>query len=287
MSFTEAAKHLHIAQSAVSHDIAELEKELGAKLFTRARTGIVFTPAGEVFFSEACKMISIAQGAKQKIEKIVAGEAGDLRLGFVAEQMIEPLTPFLKLYYEKHPCVNLHFNAYNSIVLSRHIVSGDVDCGFGRRESLARREDTKWRHLYYDSFHLAVPSDHRLAAEKEITMDMIENETIILMSSESNPGFLDLVQKLYLSRDMTPLLNTTSNDRMSTIMMARMGMGLALLTKQFLKVYDFDDVVSIPMAEDDAFHDIGVAWREKATNELAEQFLRELWAHLQNHPITI
>jgi DNA-binding transcriptional LysR family regulator len=287
MSFTKAAKHLHIAQSAVSHDIAELEKELGAKLFTRTRTGIVFTPAGEIFFAEACKMIVLSQGVKRKIEKIVAGEDGDLRFGFVAEQMVEPLMPFLKLYHEKHPRINLQFNSDTSIAVSRRILNGDFDFGLGRNESFSQHEGTEWRHLYYDPFCLGVPETHRLAAEKAITMDMIADETIILMSSESNPGFFELVRRLYFARDMTPLLNTTSNDRMATIMMARMGMGLVLLTKQFFKGYDFDNLVLIPLAEKDAFHQIGVAWRKQAASGIAEQFLRELWDYLQENPIDI
>jgi DNA-binding transcriptional LysR family regulator len=287
MSFTEAAKHLHIAQSAVSHDIAELEKELGAKLFARTRKGIVFTPAGEAFFAEACKMIAIAQGARQKIEKIAAGEDGDLRFCFVAEQMIEPLVPFLKQYHKKHPRVNLQFNADTSIAVFRHILNGDFDFGLGRRESLARRDGTEWLHLYFDPFYLGVPATHRLASEKSVTMDMIENETILLMSSESNPGFFDLVQKMYLSRGMTPLLNTTSNDRMATIMMARMGMGVVIMTKQFFKLYNIDDLVCVPLAEEDAFHDIGVAWRGQVTNALVAQFLREMRGYLQETPIRI
>jgi DNA-binding transcriptional LysR family regulator len=165
--------------------------------------------------------------------------------------------------------------------------NGGFDFGIGRRESLVRHEDTAWRHLYIDPFCLAVPTTHRLASEKAITMDMIENETIILMSMESNPGFFDLVHRLYLSRNMTPLLNMTSNDRMATIMMARVGMGAALLTKQFLKAYHFDNLVYIPLAEKDAFHDVGIAWSKSAVNALGEQFLEELWDYLDNYPIAI
>jgi DNA-binding transcriptional LysR family regulator len=141
--------------------------------------------------------------------------------------------------------------------------------------------------LYRDPFYLAVPKTHRLASETAVTLDMIKDETIILMSNESNPGFFGLVQKLYLSRGLTPLLNATSNDRMASIMMMRIGMGLTLLTKQFLKVYDFDDIVHIPIAEDDAFHNIGVAYRREATSELAEQFLRELWDYAEASPFTV
>ena len=287
MNFTEAARHLHIAQPSVSHDIAELEKELGAKLFARAKAGIALTPAGEVFFAEANKMITIALGARQKIEKLAAAESGELRIGFVSEQMAEPIAPFLKQFRTARPAVGLTFNSYTSIAVSRRIQSNEVDLGLGRRESLVRHEDIDWMHLYVDPFYFAIPEGHKLACEDAVTFDQVKDETILIMSSDANPGFFDLVQRLYLARGLTPLLNATSNDRIATIMMARIGMGIALLTKQFLGVYNFPDIKLIPLAEEDAHHAVGVAWNKRAANPLVEPFLGELREYLASSPITI
>ena len=284
-SFTEAAKHLHIAQPSVSHDIAELEKELGAKLFARTRGGIKLTPAGEVFYAEANKIITISLGARQKIAKMAAAESGELRIGFVSEQMAEPIAPFFRQFRKGHPVVELTFNAFTSIEVSRRIQSNEVDIGLGRRESLVRHEDIDWMFLYHDPFYFAVPEGHRLAGEKTVTFEQVKDETILIMSSESNPGFYDLVQRLYLSRGMTPLLNATTNDRIATIMMARIGMGIALLSKQFLGVYNFPDIKLIQLAEDDAFHDVGVAWNKRAANPMTVAFLDELREYLSKKPI--
>ena len=286
-SFTEAAKHLHIAQPSVSHDVAELEKTLGSKLFVRTKTGIALTPAGEVFYIEANKMITIAMGARQKIEKLAAAESGELQFGYVSEQMVEPIAPFIKEFHKNRPTVSLAFNSYTSIAVSRRIQSNEVDLAFGRRESLVRHEDTDWMHLYQDPFFLAVPKDHPLAKKKSITFEQIKDETILLMSSEANPGFYELVQRLYISRGITPLLNATSNDRVSTIMMARIGMGIALMTKQFFSVYSFPDIKLIRLDESDAYHEVGVAWNKRTANPLTKEFLKELKAYLEGAPIII
>jgi DNA-binding transcriptional LysR family regulator len=286
-SFTEAARHLHIAQPSVSHDIAELEKELGAKLFVRTRTGIELTPAGEVFYAEANKMITIALDARQKIEKMSEAESGEIHFGFVSGQMLEPVTPFLKLYHESNPNVVLRFNSYTSIAVSRRIRSNEVDLGLGRRESLVKDAETEWFRLYEDPFYLAVPKDHRLADRKSVSIDEIKDETIIIMSAESNPGFLELVQRLYIHHNTTPLLNTTSNDRIATIMMVRIGMGIALLTKQFLGVYSFPDIRHIQLYEEDAFHEVGIAWNKRTANPLIGPFLKELQGYIDDTPITV
>ena len=287
MSFTEAAKHLHIAQPSVSHDVAELEKELGAMLFARTKTGIALTPAGEVFYTEANKMITIALGARQKIEKMSAAESGELRFGFVSEQMVEPIVPFLKQFHASHPTVGLAFNSYTSIAVSRLIQSNEVELAIGRREALVRHEDMDWMYLYRDPFYFAVPVGHRLAAEESVTFEQVKDETILIMSSESNPGFYDLVQRLYIAHGITPLLDATSNDRIATIMMARIGMGIALLTKQFLGVYSFPDIRHIPLAEADAYHDVGIAWNKRAANPMVGAFLNELREYLNVADITI
>ena len=287
LNFTEAARHLHIAQPSVSHDVAELEKELGAKLFARSKNGIALTPTGEVFFEEANKILMIAMGVRQKIEKMAAAESGELRFGFVSEQMIEPIVSFLRGFHKDHAAVNLEFNSYTSIAVSRRIQSNEVDLGFGRRESLVRHEDTDWMHLYSDPFYFAVSKGHRFAGEKSVTFEQAKDETILLMSSAANPGFYDIVQSLYLRRGMTPMLNATSNDRISTIMMARIGMGIALLTKQFLDVYCFPDIELVLLAEDDAIHNVGVAWNKRTANPLVSTFLGELRAYLDESPITI
>ncbi|MCL2493744.1 MAG: LysR family transcriptional regulator, partial [Clostridiales bacterium] len=237
-SFTEAAKQLHMAQPSVSHDIAELEKELGSKLFARTKTGIALTPAGEVFYTEANKMLTIASGARQKIGKLSAAESGELRFGFVSEQMVEPIVPFLKVFHAAHPTVGLLFNSYTSIAVSRRVQSDEVDFAFGRCASLVRHKDIEWMCLYRDPFYFAVSEEHRFAKEKSVKLEQVKDEAVLIMSYEANPGFYELVQHLYMTHGMTPLLNATSNDRISTIMMARVGMGIALLTKLFLEVYN-------------------------------------------------
>jgi len=287
LNFTEAARHLHIAQPSVSHDVAELEKELGAKLFARSKTGTRLTPAGEVFFAEANKILMIAVGARQKIETMASAESGELRFGFVAGQMIEPLSDFLKSFQKGHPNVSLTFNSYTSIAVSRRTQSAEVDLGFGRQESLVRHEDTEWMHLYSDPFFFAVSKEHKFAGEKAVTFEQAKDETILIMSSQANPGFYDLVQRLYLSRGITPLLNATSNDRIATLLMARIGMGIALLTKQFLDVYNFPDIEFVMLDEEDALHNVGVAWNKRTANPLVGAFLSELRTYLENSPIIV
>lgn len=286
LSFTEAARHLHIAQPSVSHDIAELEKEVGAKLFARSNRGISLTPQGEIFLEESCKIIRLMQNTQQKIASMTY-DTGELKFGFIAEQMAEPIVPFLEIFRKKHPNVNLTFDSFTSIALTRRIQSNEVDLAFGRRESLKRHEDTDWMHLYRDPFTFIVPKSHPLSGHRKLRLHDVENETLLLMATDTNPGFYEMIQKLYLAHGMTPLINASSNDRMATIMMARIGMGIAVLTKEFVREYDFPDMIDIEIDERDAYHDVGIAWDKRITNPLVKIFLDELKEYLKDNPIAI
>ena len=75
-----------------------------------------------------------------------------------------------------------------------------------------------------------------------------------------------------------------TNDQMTTFMMARAGMGLTISSKQFVGAYNMDDLVSIPFSDEDAFHDVGVAWSRNPTNPAIKLFLSELEDFLSGLP---
>jgi len=64
-------------------------------------------------------------------------------------------------------------------------------------------------------------------------------------------------------------------------------MGIALMTKEFLGVYNFPDMKLVLLDEADAFHNVGVAWNKRLTNPIVGSFLHELKEYLKTSPITI
>lgn len=284
LNFSEAANHLHIAQSAVSRNIAELEKELGIKLFDRTRRGCILTPAGEVFLEEAFKLISLSDSVKTKITKFSSGEGGELVAGYPSELMIDPLVPCLKKFTEKYPNVALHFINFNSLSVARMLRKGELEVAFGREESFYKREEIKWRLIFVSPLHVVLPDDHRLAKEKKITIEMLESETIILLSRASNPGFFDVIQKMFLAKNITPLLDTSVNDRHSSILLVRLGKGVTILSKQYMTLHRVKGIVTVPIDDENAHMDLGMAWNREVANPVLRLFLEEVDEFLAKQP---
>jgi len=284
LNFSEAANQLHIAQSAVSRNIADLEKEVGVKLFDRTRRGCALTPAGEMFLEEVFKLITQSNSVKRKLDKFTAGESGGITAGYPSELMVDPLVPCLKGFTEKYPNVTMHFININSLSVARMLRRGELDVAFGREESFYKREEIEWRLIFVSPLHVVLPKGHHLAKEKKVTLDMLENETIVLLSRASNPGFFDVVQKMFLAKRKTPLLDTSVNDRHSSILLVRLGKGVTILSKQYMSLHNNSGVVTVPIDDENARMDLGMAWNKKVVNPALKMLLEEIDAYLETQP---
>src|ERR1700760_3935397 len=79
--FVRAAAELHVAQSALSQQIRDLERELGAELLVRDRRGVTMTPAGEVLLGHARLLLEQADLARDEIAQMTGVISGTLRVG--------------------------------------------------------------------------------------------------------------------------------------------------------------------------------------------------------------
>src|SRR5690625_1621957 len=79
---TEAAEALHVAQSAVSRQIVNLEKTLGIDLFIRVGRSIRLTAIGSVFLEHMERAMNVIEDAKQIIEEYTDPERGTVHIGF-------------------------------------------------------------------------------------------------------------------------------------------------------------------------------------------------------------
>src|SRR5699024_12788323 len=81
---TEAANALHVAQSAVSRQIFNLEEELGVELFIREGRTVKLTRMGQVFLEHMEKAMNVIDDAKQEVEEYIDQNQGTLHIGLTA-----------------------------------------------------------------------------------------------------------------------------------------------------------------------------------------------------------
>lgn len=129
-SFSTAAQHLYISQSAISQCMQQLENDLGVQLFIRSRKGVSLTNEGQLLFSKVKNAInSIEQGEKQ-LERICHLEAGELKIAAGDSITTHYLLKYLEDFHAMYPDIRIEMaNSYSSQMLTL-VKEGKADLAF-------------------------------------------------------------------------------------------------------------------------------------------------------------
>lgn len=126
---TRAAEALDLTQSAVSAAVASLERELGAKLFSRIGRGIALTEAGLLLLGEARAILGRVQSATLAVRELSDLKRG--RITLKASQTIANhfLPPKLVRFHAVYPGITLEVLSGNSAEVERAVANGEVELG--------------------------------------------------------------------------------------------------------------------------------------------------------------
>jgi LysR family transcriptional regulator, transcription activator of glutamate synthase operon len=143
-SFTKAAQEVHVAQPAVSAQIAGLERELGVRLFTRARRGVSLTDAGARVVEHARRMLVQAERLRADVDDLRGLRTGRLRLGVTPLVGALDVPAAVAAFRREHPGVTLQIRSGLIGALLTKLVAGEFDAVIGPvDEQTARRFETK------------------------------------------------------------------------------------------------------------------------------------------------
>lgn len=125
-SFTKAAERVYVAQSALSHQLAQLEGELGAVLFNRSRRGAELTEAGQRFFPHAVSILRQAEEARASARQADEEPAGKVVFGIPHSVSQALALPLLREVRQRFPKVELELTEELTGNLSRQLRTGQI-----------------------------------------------------------------------------------------------------------------------------------------------------------------
>ncbi|HEY8183686.1 MAG TPA: LysR substrate-binding domain-containing protein [Thermoanaerobaculia bacterium] len=125
--FGRAANACNLSQPAVSHQIAQLEAEVGAKLLNRAPRRVSLTVAGEVMLEEARRVLAAVDRARERMHEVTSGAVGRIRLGATATPGLYLLPAILSEYREAHPTFELQFQIASADEIADRVTRNDLD----------------------------------------------------------------------------------------------------------------------------------------------------------------
>jgi DNA-binding transcriptional LysR family regulator len=167
-SFSAAAQKLGYTQSAVSQQIAALEREAGSTLIERNPRGIRLTDAGEALVRHADKILARLAEAEAELEAIAGLRGGRLRLGSFPTAGATLMPRAIAEFSKRHPAVELSLAEAEPDESLPRLKGGELDLILIDDSPLAEDDEVDFAHLLDDPLHLALPADHALVSRRRL-----------------------------------------------------------------------------------------------------------------------
>jgi DNA-binding transcriptional LysR family regulator len=176
-SFSRAAQTNGISQSAVSQQLAALERELGTQLLSRGGGFVAPTEAGKVFYRGAQDILRRHEAMIGEIRSARDAVHGVLRVGTIYSVGFYLLDPYIREFLRAYPEVELHveYSRWNRITAA--VLSGEMDVGVVAFPE--RHRGIESISLADEELVLACSPEHRLARYKRVDLARIEGENFI------------------------------------------------------------------------------------------------------------
>lgn len=218
-NFTRAALHINVAQPTLSAGIAELEKRLGAKLFTRTNRRVQLTEAGNRLLAHARAIEREFHLAEQSVTGIAA-PVRPIRLGILVTIATARLEALAAAWRGPEP---LELTEGSERDLTAALASGRLDLAL----TLLRPGETRFTResLYAEPYRLALPETHSLAHRETVAPEEVAGDTMIARRSCE---MLAETSRFFTERGVRPPFSLRSPNDDRVMAMVRAGLGITV-----------------------------------------------------------
>ncbi|MGW4324357.1 LysR family transcriptional regulator [Nocardia sp. NPDC004573] len=244
-SFTRAADRCLVVQSALSHQIARLERELGARLFERSSRRVRLTAAGAAFLPAARQCLDAAERAAAEVAAAVGEVRGRLAVGLIPTVAAVDIPDALREFRTRYPHVRISLRVGASEELVERVVQGAIDVAFLGLPVTARPRGVAAHELARDRLVAVVARDHPLAGAPTVDLRRLSDEAFVDLPA-GTAGRLQSDQAFAaagLDRDVA--FEVTSADYIARLV--RPGLAVAMLPSAYAP--QLEGVVTIEVAD--------------------------------------
>lgn len=190
-SFSEAAEALYLTQPAVSKRVAQLEQELGARLFDRIGRRISLTSTGIELLPRARRLINDAREIKRLVSDLSGEVRGRLVMGTSHHIGLHRLPPVLKRFSEDFPQVRLDIRFMDSEAACRAVETGDLELAIVTLPP-GQPPNLQLQTIWDDPLAFMVGLDHPLAGREQVSLqELLGHPAVLPGTSTYTRGILE------------------------------------------------------------------------------------------------
>lgn len=275
-SFTRAAEHCCLTQSAFSALISNLESDLGVKLFSRNTRNVELTAEGEAFQNIVAHLLPETERALAEMRDHVERRKGRVALAALPSISSGILPGLIARYGDAYPGITVQVQDVASTVCIDMVRNRQVD--FALCAAVSPSTDLDIEVLARDTFHFICPAGHALAARRRLSVADVLDYPII--GFESNSSIRQHLDAAIYPRQWRRSHQVNSLSTAAGFIAA--GLGVTIAPTLALFQFRLAGLKAVPLTLPINERDICLARRRDATDSLAAHaFIDLLRAHLQ------
>ncbi|HCH01121.1 MAG TPA: LysR family transcriptional regulator [Vibrio sp.] len=224
-SLTATATALHLTQSALSHQLKELESRIGGKLFLRKTRPIKFTSEGTIILKVADEVLPKIARAENDIASLKEDVNGRLHMAIECHSCFQWLMPALKEYQIAWPSVTLDFSSGFGFEPLPALVAGELDLVI--TSDIQPRSEVHYEPLFDFEMRLITATNHPLADKEFIEPDDLA--ALTMLSYPVQKQRLDVVKHFLQPAGVEPAKWKQADNTLMLVQMVSAGLGVAAL----------------------------------------------------------
>ena len=284
-SLVEAAKQLHLTQSALSHQLKDVEERLGLSLFVRKTKPIRFTRAGEHILELAEKVIPQLEQTSRDIKKLAGGQAGRLHMAIECHSCFDWLMPAINSFRDQWPEVEIDLMASFHFEPLPALARGELDL-------VVTADPTPMPGIHYQPLFryqalLAVANQDNLTDKKYIEAEDLAQQTLIHYPVERKR--LDIFTQFLDPNSIEPSSTRQADLTLMIVQLVASGRGVACLPNWALQPYlDAGLISSRPLGKKGIWPTLYAAIREEQIDSsYMKDFLKQSLHSCNNNLVGI
>lgn len=227
-TFAAAAEQMHLTPSAISHAVSGMEAECGFPLFTRTKSGVTMTAAGESLFPSIRQMLASSEQMEQSIAQINGMHKGVLRLGVFNSACVTWIPHLVPPFQQEFPGIDVQIYQGSYADIVAWLKNGAVELGFLSNSSA---KDLDFEPLYEDPLVCIAPDSFRPRRPGCVHAEELKGRPFVSQQADVDAD----IQSYFKKNDLHVNSRCYIVDDQSMIAMVACGQGLAIMPELMLK----------------------------------------------------
>jgi LysR family transcriptional regulator for metE and metH len=245
-TLTKAANTLHLTQSALSHQLKELEKELEVEIFKRQGKRLHLSEQGYRFLRTSEKILAELKSLEEDINNYKNGKTGKLSISMQCYTAYHWLPGIIKYYKKRWPDINIQILSDATRRPLEYLMNGDLDIGIVRTQMV----NTKIRYepIFEERLIAVICKDHPLAKKNIIEISDFQGEELILPLYDPSYQDTPVIESLIEAQQVKPKTLHRIHYTDAAIEMVSAGLGITVMADWILEPYLKDrNIIAKPL----------------------------------------